>query len=150
MTTNSRKRIARTVALASLSALALGASGCGSPSFFEVTVMVMSGTGVRTDCLPAIGSCEVNVSGAASGSYGLGGHVCDRPDPHSYQLTQFQFGADADSGNVTFDMSIFSPNGSKLGMGSVTAAIKSHSTTPVTLTIVPDVAAFVATNSCPQ
>ncbi len=142
-----RESTARTIALA---AVMLGAAGCGAPSFFEVTVTVMSGTGVRTDCLAAIGSCEVTVSGAASGSYSLGGHVCDHPDPRSYTLTQFQFGSDSDSGNVTFDMSIFDPNGNKLGQGNTTVAIKSQATLPVTLTITPNLAAFVATGACPQ
>lgn len=128
----------------------MGAAGCGQPSFFDVTVQVAPATGVRTDCIQsAVFSCELTVSGAASGSFALGGGVCS-PPPRSYTIAQFQYGTDSDSGNVTFNMAIFSTNHAKLGEGSVTAAIKAKATQPVTLTIQPDLAAFVATQSCPQ
>jgi len=140
------KFVLRALVLASL----IGAAGCGQPSFFEVTVQVAPVTGVRTDCInSAVFSCELTVSGAASGSYVLGSGVCS-PPPRSFTIAQFQYGTDADSGNVTFDMSIFSTQHAKLGEGSVTAAIKAKATQPVTLTIQPDLAAFIATNSCPQ
>lgn len=122
-------------------ALLIGAVGCGNPSFFEVAVIVNNDTTVRLDCLTGIETCQVAVSGAASDAFTLGNSTCSGIK-HAFQLGQFQYGTDKDSGNVNFHVDIFDGNLKKLGQGDATGAIKKEGRQPVMLHVVPDPVAF--------
>jgi hypothetical protein len=147
MTMRSSKIVGKIVGKIAGSALLLlcGASGCGDPSFFEVSVVVTSNAGVRLDCLSFIETCEVTVSGAASESFTLGNNSC--VSPRAFQIGLFQYGTDSDSGNVGFHVEIFDPNGKKLGQGDGSGAIKKGGRQPVTVPVAPDPVAFAP--ACP-
>jgi hypothetical protein len=138
-------RLAATVALALLGA---GAAGCGQTSFFEVTVQVKSDvTGVRQACLSVVGSCEVTVSGAASeGPFTLAN--CDHVT--SWTIGTFQYGTDAESGTVNFHIDMFDANLKKppLGSGDASGSIKAGGRQPVTLSVTPTLASFMASGGC--
>jgi hypothetical protein len=134
-----------------IAALVLLASavGCGQTSFFDVTVTVNNTvSGVRLDCLYAIDSCEVTVSGKASDSFTLASKSCTHPT--AFQVGVFQYGTGEDSGNVGFHVEIFDGNHRKLGQGDgPSTAIKAGGRQSVAVPVLPEAAAFASTGSCP-
>jgi hypothetical protein len=132
--------------LALLGLGALGATtGCGQVSYFEVSVSL---TGLTPSCSYAIASCEVTVSGAATDFFNLTSKVCDA------QMTlnrgTFQYGTEAESGNVNFHLEIFNGNRDKLGMGDASKAIQPGGRAKVDLMAAADPAALTATHACAQ
>ena len=125
--------------------LLAGASGCGELSFMEVSVVVASNTAVRSDCLFAINSCEVKVTGSENTNFTLGNNACVHP--LNFTIGKFQFGTDSDSGNIAFHVDIFDGNLVKLGQGDGSDSIKAGGRKPVTVNVTPDAAAFAP--SCP-
>lgn len=132
--------------LLALGAGSLGAAGCGGQvSFFEVSVGL---TGISQACAYAIASCDVTVSGAANDSFQLSDQVCN--GRMSLQRGKFQYGTEAESGNVKFHVDVFNGNRKKLGAGEAEKAIVPGGRATLDLTVMADAAALAETMACGQ
>lgn len=132
-----------------LTLLGLGAlaasSGCGQISYFEVHVAL---TGLSASCSFAIASCEVTVTGAANDFFNLKSDVCDAKA--MLDRGKFQYGTEAESGNVNFHLEIFNGNRVKLGQGDASGSIKPGARAMVELAVAADPAALTSTMACAQ
>ena len=120
-------------------------SGCGQISYFEVETTL---SGLSASCAFAIASCEVTVTGAANDFFNLKREVCDAKAMLS--RGKFQYGTEAESGNVSFHMEIFNGNRDKLGAGDTSGPIKPGGRTALTMTVNADPAALTSTMACAQ
>jgi hypothetical protein len=133
-----------------LGALCLGAltsaSSCGGEvSFFEVSVRM---TGISPSCAYAVAYCEVTVSGAAKDFFSLEPEVCDRR--MTVDRGKFQFGTEAESGDVNFHIDIFNGNRIKLGAGDAHQPVQKGGRAVVDLVAAMDPAALASTMACAQ
>ena len=146
MMTTFRRIRATTLGIALLLLALPGLQACGQTSYFDVAVTIKQVPGVTVSSLRDIDLCVVSVSGAASDSFSLGTStrvLCQQNMVQSFDLGLFQYGTDADSGMVNFDVKIYMPNRTTvLGEGMGGAAIKSGGRQTVAVEIVPDPTKF--------
>lgn len=111
-----------TTALLALTVAALSA-GCGQVSFFDVTVVADNSTAMlRTEKLFEVDRCEVLVRGAVRDDFTL--RACRNPSTEDWNLGTFQYGTEAESGDVSFTVKLYNGVVKPLGEGTATAPIK--------------------------
>ena len=120
MTTTIRRSAKVKTGLLALAILLGAASSCGQTSYFEVTV--------------------VTVSGAASDHFALNDAACDKPT--GYNLGLFRYATDQDSGNVNFLVEIQDTSQKAVGQGSLAKSIVSGGIQKLTVAVTPDATAL--------
>jgi hypothetical protein len=114
----------------------VGAAGCKDFRYYDVDVSFSGFTGVSTTS--TIQTCHVHVTGAETNDF----YIVDQCPPdstHPSHMGIFEYSSLADSGKLTFDMSVFNgiPEGPscQVGDGSTTIDIGSMTTNMVMLTV---------------
>jgi hypothetical protein len=134
-------RAARSLAPAFL-ILLLGATGCHTYKYFDVTVRFDATAGNFDSVLVgSLDHCNVVVSGADSGDFPLAKGTCPNKVPTGDALSggQFEFSSFADSGTVTFTVDAYKgltndPN-CKVGEGVAPAPVTGDPTIKVMVDI---------------
>ncbi|HZL18675.1 MAG TPA: hypothetical protein VFG23_13110 [Polyangia bacterium] len=134
------------VFLLSTLAAALGAAGCDSYHYYDMTLEFGSGWTGGINSAGAAQSCKVTVSGADSHSFSIDN--CGINNASNYPDTGiFEFATFADSGNLTFTVDAYNgttPATCLFGMGTLSIPATSQVTTTGTIMINPD------GTGCPQ
>jgi hypothetical protein len=132
------------VALA-VAGLGLVGAGCGQTSYFSVDVIVSGATGRRMEKMQEVRYGDVKAEGAVSDESQFGLQNLPRADNYVYPLnsdrqiilTTFQYGTTAESGKVTFNISLKDGSRNELAAGSGEGTIQAGSNVAMSVTVDP-------------